>query len=341
VALLLLATVMSTSTPASATRSNNPYSIGSPIRALKITRLQMLTSAIGVGVAPITTYSGVLVRAYLVRTNDAGATWKVTGIFPKGFYPWTTAFTSPEVGYVINGDGALFTRNAGRAWSSVKTTAGPLSISVKGAVVWIPVENCVVSAMQGPCSTHLDSYSVGDLAPVSVAALRTDQPLLAQVGPTSGYAIGSSGVSGRVFFTSNSGATWRTVANPCQDHQVTSGAVTSLERLLIFCDMGPESGSGPTALFWSNNGGSTWSKVSAVPDVGAGADVGIAGRFLWVLTPTMWESSDGGRDWSPVSNVNYGPSGDISTFGTSEAWHPLPGQGIYRTLNGRTWKLLK
>lgn len=340
-ALLMLTPVMDVSSSASATGSDNPYSIGSPIGALKITRLQMLTSALGVGVAPITTYSGGLVRAYLARTDNAGKSWSVTGTFPKGFYPWTTAFTSPKVGYVIDGVEAIFTSNAGRTWSSVKTTGGPLSISVKGDVIWIPVENCVVSAMQGPCSTHLDSYLAGDLAPLSVTSLRSDQPILAHVGPTSGYAIGSSGVSGRVFFTSNSGATWRAVANPCQDHQVTSGAVASLEHLVIFCDMGPGNGSGPIVLFRSNDGGATWSKVIYVPDVGAGADVGYAGRFLWVLTPTLWESSDGGRDWSPVMNVNYGPSGDISTFGTSEAWHPVPGQGIFRTLNGKMWRLLR
>jgi len=73
-----------------------PYSIGSPMLALKLTRMQMLTSQIGVGVAPIVTFSGGLVRAYLVRTDDGGSSWIVTGVLPKGFYPWTTAFSSPR-----------------------------------------------------------------------------------------------------------------------------------------------------------------------------------------------------------------------------------------------------
>lgn len=340
VALVLLTTTFAVAPVASATSSHNPYSVGSSIRALKLTRLQMLTSKIGVGVAPITTYSGRLVRAYLVRTNDGGDTWRVTGIFPKGFYPWTTGFATPDVGYVINGSAVLFTSNAGRTWTDVKETGSPLSISVKGGVIWIPVEDCVTNAMQGPCSTHLDSYSSGDLTPSSVTSFRSDQPVLAHVGPTSGYAFGSSGASGDVFITSNSGATWRSVPNPCQSHPVTEGAVASLTRLSIFCEVG-QGGTGPTVLYRSLNGGGTWTKISADPAIVPGDDVVSAGPFMWVFAPTLHESSDGGRSWSIVSKVKYGPSGYITTFGSSDAWHPVPGHGIYRTLNGRTWKLLR
>jgi hypothetical protein len=338
--LVLLTMTFVVAPIASATRGSNPYSIGSSIRALKLTRLQMLTSKIGVGVAPITTFSGRLVRAYLVRTNDGGETWRVTGVFPNGFYPWTTGFTTPDAGYVINGSGVLFTSNAGQTWAYVKATGGPLSISVKGRVIWIPVEDCVTNAMQGPCSTHLDSYGAGDLTPSSVTSLRTDQPVLAHVGPTSGYAFGSSGVSGDVFITSNSGVTWRSVTSPCQGHPVTEGSVASLTRLSIICEVG-SGGSEAPVLFGSLNEGRTWTRVNDVPAIVPGDEVASAGSFMWVFAPTLHESSDGGRNWTVVANVKYGPSGDITTFGASEAWHPVPGHGIYRTLNGRTWKLLR
>ena len=341
--IALFSLVVAFCVPASSSpaRNRSPYSIGSSIRALKLTRLQMLTSKVGVGVAPITTYAGALVRAYLVRTGDAGSTWHVTGIFPKGFYPWTTAFTTPVQGYVINSTGAHFTKNGGRSWSRVETSGAPLSISVKDRAIWIPVENCVTSAMQGPCSTHLDAYSEGELVPKSVTSLPTNQPELVEIGPTSGYSFEISAFRGDVLFTSNSGATWHAVANPCQRHQISYGVVTSVKRLSLFCGMSTNGAPGPTVFFRSQNGGISWSKVSAVPNVGAGDDVGSAGPFLWVLTPTLWESSDGGRDWSVVSNVIYGPSGNIATYGNSEAWHVVPGHGIYRTLDGETWTLIK
>ena len=341
VALTILIASLALATPASSVQKENPYSIGSTILALKLTRLQMLTSKIGVGVAPITTYSGRLVRAYLVRTDDAGTRWHVTGIFPKAFYPWTTAFATPSVGYVIDGTSALFTHNAGRTWSTVKTTGAPLSISVKGHEVWIPVENCVTSAMQGPCSTHLDTFSIGGLSPSAVSPLISDQPMLDQVSPTSGYSFEVGSSSGAVLFTSTSGSKWSVITNPCQSHSISSGVASSLERIFVFCDIGSPQGSGPTVLFKTIDGGITWSKVSAVPDVGAGAEVGTSGRFLWVFTPTLWESSDEGRTWTSDSNVSYGPSGYIATSTPSRAWHPLPGRGIFRTLDGKKWTLIK
>jgi hypothetical protein len=204
VGLLLIASIVtfesrSGSSPTTTIANHGySYSVGSPILALKLTHLEMLTSRIGVGVAPIVTYSGALVRAYLVRTNDAGETWTVTGDFPRGFYPWTTAFTTPRGGYVISSGGALFTKDAGRTWSKVVTSYSPLSISINGQVVWIPVENyCPKVAMNDPCGTFLDSFRIGSLVTTSVSSVPNDQPLLSQVAQTKGYAIGSGTSLGR------------------------------------------------------------------------------------------------------------------------------------------------
>jgi hypothetical protein len=137
--VLVLSAIVSTvalysrSAPSPSTDKTNhgyPYAPGSAILALKLSRLEMLTATSGVGVAPIVTYSGRLVRAYLVRTNDAGATWKVSDALPKGFYPWTTAFENSREGYVTGSSGAIFTDNGGRTWSVVALKYSPLSISI-------------------------------------------------------------------------------------------------------------------------------------------------------------------------------------------------------------------
>ena len=326
------------STGARATQTNPrrlTYSIGSPILGLKLSRLQMLSSRVGVGVAPIVTYSGGLIRGYLVRTNDAGATWRVSGVFPSGIYPWTTAFVSPEVGYVIDSTGALFTGNAGRTWSRVTTSGGPLSISVKGRVVWIPVEYCKHSAMQDPCSTHLDTYYVGALMPTSVVSVPQDQPFFSQVGSTAGYVFGSGGFSGKVYATTDSGRSWRSIANPCESGQITGGSAVSSTRLLLFC------GQGPTVLYSSSDGGATWQRRPVTPGAGYSAVAGSSGEFLWQFNTGLWESSNGGRNWTPVAGVKYGPSGDIVIYDAHEAWHVVPGLGVFRTLNGTSWNLLK
>ena len=309
--------------------------------ALKLTRMQMLTSQIGVGVAPIVTFSGGLVRAYLVRTDDGGSSWIVTGVLPKGFYPWTTAFSSPREGYVINSGETLFTDNAGRTWSVVKTSSGPLSISIKGDVVWIPVEGCPNGAMNGHCYTSIDSFEMGHLAPTSVSKVPTDQPDFAQVARTNGYAIDSGGTDVNVYFTTNSGVTWRTVATPCAHHKPSEGSIASSTHLYTYCALGTPQDHGAAVLFTTANGGTTWRRVFSVQQTGLGAVVGSTGQYLWGFDGAVFtESSDGGREWFNVPTVKYGTNGEIVTYGAHEAWHVLTGRGIFRTVDGHTWTLL-
>lgn len=77
--------------------------------------------------------------------------------------------------------------------------------------------------------------------------------------------------------------------------------------------------------------------------VGLDAAVGSTGQYLWEFDEggALSESSDGGREWVDVPRVKYGTNGVIATYGAHEAWHVVSGRGIYRTLNGRVWKLLK
>ena len=49
------------------------HSIGSPILGMKLSRLQVLTSRIGVGVTPITTYSGELIWGLIHPAVDEDA----------------------------------------------------------------------------------------------------------------------------------------------------------------------------------------------------------------------------------------------------------------------------
>ena len=332
------------STTTTIVKHAHPYKIGSSILALKLTRMEMLTSRVGVGVAPIVTYSGGLVRAYLVRTDDAGKTWTVTGIFPRGTYPWTTAFASPQEGYVVDSSGVLFTNNAGRTWTKVLTSYSPLTISLKGRIVWITVENyCSTASTKHPCGTYLDSYKLGGLVPLRVSRLPSIQPSVSQVAPTQGYAGGSGNVAGTIYYTSNSGASWRSIATPCGRHHVSEGSVVLLSRLAIYCELGALNSPGPTILYKSADEGATWQLIPDVKTLGLNAASGSTGKFLWDFgeNAVLSESSDGGLQWVMVPSVKYGTNDVIATYGAHDAWHVLTGKGIYRTLNGRTWQLLK
>jgi photosystem II stability/assembly factor-like uncharacterized protein len=322
---------------------HGPYSIGSPIAALKLSRLQMLNSKDGVGVVPITTLSGVLVSSFLVRTSDAGATWRVTGIIPKGSYPWSTAFVSPKVGYLLTSGTTLFTNNAGRTWSKVTVSGSPLSISINGNVAWIEVENCPAQGPDVGVCTHLDAYSLGSLKPSSIEPVPSDQAQITQLTSTSGYAISNASIKSTIAFTSNAGESWRAVPNPCARFPITDSSVASLAKLFVYCQLGTSSNPGPVVLYSSIDAGSTWSRVSFVEGSESSTASGTSGRFLWRFDndAKFWISSDGGRDWSQATGVKYGVSGGITTYGAVGAWHAYIGHGIYRTLNGTRWVLLK
>jgi photosystem II stability/assembly factor-like uncharacterized protein len=197
--------------------------------------------------------------------------------------------------------------------------------------------------MTGPCGTHLDVYHVSQLEPMKVSSLPTDQPLVAQVGPASGYAIGDENADGPVYYTSDSGATWSKVTPPCTSHQVTGGSVTSAKYLFTYCESASLSGTISSAhAFRTGNGGVTWTRLSAVKGIVLDAAVGSTGRFLWGFDgATLSESSDGGRRWVDVPAIKYGTNGVVATFGPRRAWHVVTGHGIYRTTNGTTWTLLK
>ena len=341
VLMLSLTMVQSTSVMASLSQEN-PYAIGAPILALKLTRMQMLTSTVGVGVAPITTLGGALVRAYLVRTSDAGATWTVSGDLPNGVYPWTTAFSTVRDGYVISAGATLFTNDGGRTWSRVAIAGGAIAVTIHNAVVWFEMERCPKGAKNATCHTYLDATHVGDLVANTTYEVPTDQPVITQDSATSGFSIGDDGAMTRVFATNDAGATWRVVSSPCTSHTTPDGSVAAPTMLLSYCTTKSAQGAATTTLFTSSDAGATWHRAFNVARTGVGAVVGNTGEYLWNLSGgTLVESSDAGRTWVDQPIVKYGTNGVVVTFGAHDAWHVVTGRGIYRTLDGTDWTLLK
>jgi photosystem II stability/assembly factor-like uncharacterized protein len=223
----------------------------------------------------------------------------------------------------------------------------PLSISIDRENVWVEAENYCPSIPSEPkvpkCGTYLESFRLGSLTPSSTFWVPSDQPVVTQVGAASGYAVGSGNFAGTVYYTSNSGATWRIVDTPCDRHQISGDSVMSSSELLTYCELGSPGKPGPTVIYATSNGGATWKKVNNVPGVGLEAGAGSTGRFLWEFNgeAKLFESGDYGVNWREVPTVRFGANAIVATYGLHEAWHVVTGRGIYRTLNGKTWKLLK
>jgi hypothetical protein len=319
------------------------YGLGASIPGLKLSRLEMLSANVGVGVAPLTTDSGRLVRALLVETSDGATSWRVTGVIPLRFgYPWLTAFYSRRRGYLVgSGSEVLYTSDAGRTWVRVASKGSPSAISIKGSVVWISTQSCHGST-GGTCSELVESYRVGGLRPEYQSKLNLNSPLIAQVAPNAGYAIESSSSGGDILFTTNDGKSWRAVQSPCEHLQLAGGAVSSQSRLFVFCVQAITPGSEGGHLWASDNGGVSWSVRSASPSMGFARAASGNGEFVWTISPQALEvGSEGGRVWTQLTRFRDGLGGDLATFGATEAWCAYVGHGIFRTLNGASWSVLK
>ena len=348
-------------TASSASGTTISYAVGESIPATQLSGLQMFSTRVGIGITNFIPFEPANWRGYLTRTHNGGTTWKVTGVFPKGFVPRLTYFIDPSEGYVIGGDGsggyrALFTANAGRTWSVVTTSKGPEGMSTRGDTVWIETQACT-PGMNGTCSQPLlDVYRYGSLVPDRVAPLPTTMPQLDLVNSTTGFAIGgfhSEGagpVYGSLYLTTNDALTWRIVSNPCEKGRITSAAMSAASTLFLYCLVGsPTSTMEHAKLYSSANDGATWQRRGAVTQNGWTVASNSTGTTLWEFNEQgqLLQSDNSGRSWTVVMKVNRPRIGNgytdpvITTYGTSAAWYAELGRGIFRTLNRTTWTLIK
>ncbi len=142
--------------------------------------------------------------------------------------------------------------------------------------------------------------------------------------------------------------TW--LGRPCQ----TAGLAAAGRSWWLLCLGGAGAGSSEKALLRTTDGGSSWHVVSqvtsllAAPRAGAmplqEPDAIAAGspERLWLATQNdLYESGDGGARWTWVRGPD--PRGTPATFdvlSATEAWLLAPGQGLWRTADGRHWHAL-
>jgi photosystem II stability/assembly factor-like uncharacterized protein len=97
----------------------------------------MFTPTLGVALAVMPPSAFGAGRYYVIRTDDGGTTWTVSGTLPRDLtpsdpLPVLTAFDSPTEGYVdLEGTShAGFTDNGGHTWSVVDVPGKPTDLSI-------------------------------------------------------------------------------------------------------------------------------------------------------------------------------------------------------------------
>ena len=384
--LALVATVAMTLTFIACTSSTAAASgrSGSAIPATDVLNLEMFNARSGVAVVfsplpPVCKHNctaGVPARFrdYLAATSDGGQTWRTTGKLPTNFHPGATyalqlAFRNPNEGYVQSTDPpeTLFTDDAGRTWSSLRTSGWPTALSLAGSSLWIVSEFCLAPLLppDGLCPSRLLTYPLGHLTPASetpipTRGIRASQGISAstraatlfdRLGPASAVVEeGGEGSPSSLLLTADSGNQWKVLDDPCEGLVPTGLVAPSRTHWYLYCQLDGGMHQGRTVLYATTDQGTNWTLVAEGspegpnrgnigPEMAFDLTISGNGRVLWLFGTVdgVASSTDGGRDWTRTGIATGGYGTRLVTAGPTSAWLPLPGYGLYRTTNGTTW----
>jgi photosystem II stability/assembly factor-like uncharacterized protein len=209
-----------------------------------------------------------------------------------------------------------------------------------------------------------------------------DQDLeLARITPARAYVLSfapgrtPSGITvGQLAYTADGGQSWQQRPDPCPRYFDIGQeiAASGTDDLWMVCASQPTSGSQAKALYRSSDGGRHWTLTAAAnaPVLSGNVSLPAAGGLpvggyvspdslghenLAVLTPDaawlfpdrfgVFETTDGGHAWSPVSGLARaglvgGGSGNIVFVDARHGWVCEVGAGVWRTTDGVHWRHL-
>jgi hypothetical protein len=214
------------------------------------------------------------------------------------------------------------------------------------------------------CPSKLTQYRVGVTTPMRVETI----PALGRAGQWRGASALSAdtpesvivvegsteGSASSLLATSNAGASWRLLSDPCEGMIVDQLLTSNPHRWLLYCWMDGGMNQGASDLWASSNGGGSWTGVARANE--DGVDVGRIGDVANTIYANGSDtilygalggaagglefSRDGGAQWisAPIRANYYGGAAEyVSTFGSTGAIFGIQTGPQYRTLNGTTW----
>jgi len=275
-------------------------------------------------------YAGTRGGPGLYQTTDGGVTWSVRNNGITGFD--VTALAIDKAGATIyagiQGGGVYTSTNGGVTWSSTGLLVDPNVLSLAtdptlpGTVYAGTASGVYVSADSGT------TWTAGSTASGAVVNV---QWTLADPVRTRVYA---ATLAGRLFFTTDQGATWNEVTPPGGPGAITyvlgANVMEAKDGTIYFVGNG--------ALFRSGDGGATWSNPTPALD---GCQLGFTTvdpsrssvLYAKVATGPLWVSQDGGASFQQLP---YGLTGagnyvyDTSYWTPDIVWvHPLDSTQIF------------
>jgi photosystem II stability/assembly factor-like uncharacterized protein len=319
--------------------------------------VHFLTPEVGVGL----TASGPPCPPMLAVSHDGGRHWLTEGSpFPGRGITEQLAATSTNRAWAAVGDGPLMATTTGGDHWTVQPVPGPIvSTEISGPTLWTlgcPHANNV--SCRPALARKLLPGGVWRRLPVP--KLESDpEPELALPSTTTALLHlrrpGASG--GTLVESSDGGRHWtrrpnpRWLGHPCWGFGFTTAGPRDW---WLICLGGAAAGSSTKALLHTTDRGARWHVASQVTSLTAPLQPGAITRAepdafaaasptrLWLATQnSLYESDDGGIRWTWVPGPN--PQGSPASFDVlspNQAWLLAPGQGLWRTTDGRHWRAL-
>lgn len=265
----------------------------------------------------------------LARSEDGGRVWRLVGTFPFPNGYSEVQFVSPEDGYAFGPAGVAVTDDGGRSFTQSRDLGGELERVIPiGDDVWATYAVC-----HGPpvpttsCSVRLAVSRNGGLSwrraprPTPLAESYGGGDVLARVTSEEAYVV-SYGSRGGLARTTDDGASWARLVDPCSAWRIVDMAALSAGRLWMICGGDPVPGADASAkaVFRSDDAGQSW---SAVAYTGFGPARGALARRL------------------PFGSLWYGGQlSELATISPARAWIGVHGVGVLVTSDGgRSWSL--
>lgn len=293
----------------------------------------------------------------LVATVDGGRSWRITGTPVPGGQAGdegsnTPAFWTVSDGYVLADHRLWHTGDAGRHWVQVHLPGQVEELQQNQATVWAVLRVCPAGAGPGGlCPTHLAAATAdvpfGPARPVPAAGVL----VVGRLGPDAGaFFEGSDAKPAKLEVTADDGRSWTAVGDPCG--QLPTGALAGVDdaHWWLVCDQGGGMNQGTIEVFGTDTGGRSWTLQADADEQGQGTGglsdsnvqqfaVSPDGRRLWLVGVNLVQTStDGGRNWTTVGNVNLeGAFVSVSLLAPEQAWLAAGNQGMWATANGATW----
>jgi photosystem II stability/assembly factor-like uncharacterized protein len=346
----------------------------------QIDSVDFVSQFLGYGIAS-NSYEGSSKHAtepfYLVRTTDRGTRWRLGPRVPlpptKGAGPYHAPlvdFVAPSIGYVGEQEGAggdvQVTTDAGAQWTKLRAPGVGQAFAVSGATAAVVTSLCH-NAEESNCSAILSLFHKGSATPyeshrlpqlVSGGVSQLYPELNAISATTYVFVDGQNfGHPSTILETTNGGATWRRIPDPCGKIEVNQLLAESSSSWLLACWQDEGMSQGPGSLWHTTNSGVNWSSIRDTVHAGRGlTNAGVDASVLsynndyQIIYGTVYSpaggleySVDDGRRWTfePDPDMNDGGAAEsLATFGSSGAvLDELHGE-LFRTLNGTSWTAL-